>query len=124
MKKHRAIALALACLVFAGCSGGAASFQPPISQDALAPMHSSAGLQVFPASVSVPVGSTNLVLVSESGYTGKIKSDGSCKKFVNVSPASGKGPKLTVILSGTSGGACKMTFSDEKGRKAQLTITV
>jgi hypothetical protein len=68
--------------------------------------------------------SAQTVKVTETGYTGTFTEKSTCAKIASASPASGKGPTLSVKVSGLGAGSCDITFSDSAKNSAKLPITV
>lgn len=85
-----------------------------------------AGLSVSPKALTLygtGKASAAQVVVHEVGYRGVFRQSNTCAKVARIRPASGKGPTLTVKLTGVAVGACVVTFSDAKGHKALLKVT-
>jgi hypothetical protein len=72
----------------------------------------SGSLSVTPTSVEIPAQS-NIVTLTENGYTGPFTETDSCSGVVTVQPATGTGPAATfTLVQGHSGGKCAVTFAD------------
>ena len=128
----RRFTVAAFVLIFLAACGGKQSVVPnalpAISK--LPPSESisraAGGLKVAPAKLTLygkGTSSVAAVVVSESKYTGTFTEKNTCSKVATLAPASGKGPSLTVTLTGVGKGKCTVTFSDAKGHKAALAVT-
>lgn len=89
-----------------------------------------ARIKLIPAFLTVHgVGALNSVAVSvsERGYKGTLTQSAltsNCQGIADASPASGKGPKLSVRVSGVAAGSCEIMFVDKNQHQGSLLVSV
>jgi NHL repeat len=118
---------------FAACSGSASpvpnanvSAEGPAMALSMDENAAAAKITIKPSSITVLVGKSANVSVSEKGYKGKLSSKASsaCSRIASWTPASGKGPVLRVALKGKARGSCVLSFGDAAKHVARLKVTV
>src|SRR5215469_4257034 len=112
--------------ILVACAGGASSLLSRgegVLPAAVAPAAASP-MKLAPSKLSLQVGASTAVSVSEKGYTGHFKSTGKCSSIASWSPASGKGPKFNLKVTGNAPGFCSIKFSDSQRHSAELPVKV
>jgi hypothetical protein len=114
----------LTSALLAACAGGGVPIAPR-GRESIPDVPVAAKITVKPSTLSLISGASASAVVAESGYTGPFRSTGTgCKGVATWAPMSGKGPKLSLKVTGMGPGSCTITFSDQSKQSAQLAVTI
>jgi hypothetical protein len=109
------------------CSNGSGTVLPASSQNVLARVPAvTSPIKLSHAALSLLSAgkeSAQKITVSETGYRGSFTESSTCAKVASVAPKSGKGPSLTVTVTGVAAGACAITFSDKAKHSVKLPVS-
>jgi hypothetical protein len=121
----------------AACSGSVSHLMPAGSGSlgstmAPVPFWQSIGrkpraVTVQPAAIDIlaaGAGGAMGVTVREKNYTGTFTETTTCNAIATASPTSGKGPTLSVKVTGLKPGKCAVTFADASKHKSAVVVTV